>query len=539
MKGGVRLALALIASALLIDLVLIQPNHPNALSWRALRLVPLELPVLLLGLLALGRRATWLALLAALALLLMVLVKLADFGVYTAFARGFDPLADMHLMPAGLNLLSGSIGLVGTLVLGLLLMLALAAMAWLLYRALRLWARTGSRLPASARLLAGAIALVFAGLSAVEIRTALNGWQGWNPPGAAFTSRLAAEHLRDFSRSRAALAEFRVAAETDPWAGRGGLLAQLGGRDVVIAFIESYGRAAYENPLYAARHEKTLAEGEAALRQAGLEARSGWLTSPVMGGQSWLAHGALASGLDVSDQTRYRALLTSPRKTLFTLAQDAGYQSVAVAPAIVMPWPEGPQLGFETVLAAADLGYEGLPFNWVTMPDQYTLAAYERLAPQGAPRMTEIALISSHAPWTPVAKMVPWEAIGDGSIFDAQAVAGPTPGEVWANRDTIRDHYGRALDYSVETVLSWAALPRERPSLLIVLGDHQAAGFVSQKGGMDVPVHLIGPPEAVSLFEGWGWSAGLTPDPALASWPMSAFRDRFLEATSRETEEGS
>ena len=154
MKGGMRLALALIASALLIDLVLIQPNHPNALSWRALRLVPLELPVLLLGLLALGRRATWLALLAALALLLMVLVKLADFGVYTAFARGFDPLADMHLLPAGLNLLSGSIGLVGTLVLGLLLMLALAAMAWLLYRALRLWARTGSRLPASARLMA-------------------------------------------------------------------------------------------------------------------------------------------------------------------------------------------------------------------------------------------------------------------------------------------------------------------------------------------------------------------------------------------------
>ena len=539
MSSGARLALGLVASALLVDLVLIQPNHPNALNWRALRLVPLELPVLLLGLLALGRRATGLAMVAALGLLLMVVVKLADFGVYTAFARGFDPLADMHLMPAGLNLLSGSIGVVGTGLLSLLLALVLAAVAWLLYRALRLWARTGSRLPTSARLLAGAMAIVFAGLSAAEIRTALNGWQGWNPPGAAFTSRLAAEHLRDFNRSRSALAAFRVAAETDPWAGRDGLLAQLGGRDVVIAFVESYGRAAFDNPLYATRHANTLAAGEAALRQAGLEARSGWLTSPVIGGQSWLAHGSLASGLDVSDQTRYRALLTSARETLFSLAQEAGYQSVAVAPAIVMPWPEGPQLGFETVLAAADLGYEGLPFNWVTMPDQYTLAAYERLAPEGAPRMTEIALISSHAPWTPVAEIVPWGSVGDGSVFDAQAVAGPSPGEVWADRDSIRDHYARALDYSVETVLSWAALPRESQPLLIVLGDHQAAGFVSQTGGMDVPVHLIGPPEAVSLFEGWGWSAGLTPDPALASWPMSAFRDRFLEATSREREEGS
>lgn len=538
MSGGARLAVGLIASALLIDLVLIQPNHPSALSWRALRLVPLELPVLLLGLLALGRRAVWLAGIAALALLFMVLVKLADFGVYTAFSRGFDPLADMHLLPAGLHLLSGSIGVAGTLIVGLLLALALAAVAWLLYRALALWARTGSRLPVSLRAVAGAVALVFAGLSAVEIRTALNGWQGWNPPGAAFTARLGAEHLRDFNRSRDALAEFRTAAETDPWASREGLLAQLGGRDVVIVFIESYGRAAYDNPLYAERHAATLAAGEDALAKAGLEARSGWLASPVMGGQSWLAHGALASGLDVSDQTRYRALLASPRKTLFTLAQEAGYESVAVAPAIVMPWPEGPQLGFGTVLAAADLGYQGQPFNWVTMPDQYTLSAYERLAPNGTPLLTEIALISSHAPWTPVAEMVPWAQVGDGRVFDAQASQGPSPGEVWANRDTIRDHYGRALDYSIETVLNWAALPRETPPLLIVLGDHQAAGFVSQRGGMDVPVHMIGPPEAVALFESWDWSRGLTPDPALESWPMSAFRDRFLAATSLEPEGG-
>ncbi|MCA0963930.1 sulfatase-like hydrolase/transferase [Salipiger bermudensis] len=539
MSGGARLALGLFASALLIDLVLIQPNHPAALGWGALRLVPLELPVLLLGLLALGRRATGLALVAALALLVMVLVKLADFGVYTAFARSYDPVADLHLLPAGLHLLSGSIGVLGTALLGALLVLALAAVAWLLFLALALWARTGSRLSRPARLAAGIVALVFAGLSAAEIRTALNGWQGWNPPGAAFTSRLAAEHLRDFRRARTALTAFRLASRTDPWDGQGGLLAQLGGRDVVIVFVESYGRAAYDNPLYAARHAETLASGEAALRQAGLEARSGWLRSPVMGGQSWLAHASLVSGLDVSDQTRYRALLTSDRKTLFTLARQAGYQSVAVAPAIVMPWPEGPQLGFETVLAAADLGYAGLPYNWVTMPDQYTLSAYDRLAPPGAPRLTEIALISSHAPWTPVAEMVPWDAVGDGSVFDAQAVAGPSPGEVWADRDSIRDQYGRALDYSIETVLSWAALPRERQPLLIVLGDHQAAGFVSQHGGMDVPVHLIGPPEAVALFEGWGWSSGLTPDPALQSWPMSAFRDRFLEATSRETEGGS
>ena len=45
--------MALVAGAILLDLVLILPNHPGALTWGALRLVPLELPALLLGLAAL------------------------------------------------------------------------------------------------------------------------------------------------------------------------------------------------------------------------------------------------------------------------------------------------------------------------------------------------------------------------------------------------------------------------------------------------------------------------------------------------------
>lgn len=528
MRGKSFTALAL--SALLIDLVLIQPNHPSALTWAALRMAPLELPVLLLACLALGGRA--LPLLAALALTVMIVVRLADFAVFSAFGRGFDPLADMHMLPSGAQLLTGSVGLAGAIAAGAGLVLLLAGLMALLFLALRVWARLAGRLPGAARLAAGSAALIFALLSAADTRTALNGWTGWNPPGDAFTSRLAAEHLRDFGRSRAALAEFRAAASSDPWQDRAGVLSRLDGRDVVIVFVESYGRAAFDNPLYSERHRATLARGATALAEAGLVARSGWLTSPVIGGQSWLAHGTLAAGLEVNDQTRYRAMLASPRQSLFSLAAGAGYTTAAIAPAIVMPWPEARALGFQTVLDAAGLGYAGQPFNWVTMPDQYTLSAFERLVPRDVPLMAEIALISSHAPWTPVARMIPWEAVGDGSVYDEAAVAGPTPREVWADPDSIRDHYGRALDYSVQTLLSWAALPRAKPPLLIVLGDHQAAGFVSQVGGRDVPVHLIGPPEAVALFDEWAWTEGLEPDAALPPWPMRAFRDRFLEATS-------
>ena len=43
-------------------------------------------------------------------------------------------------------------------------------------------------------------------------------------------------------------------------------------------------------------------------------------------------------------------------------------------------------MGFDRILAAADLGYRGLPFNWVTMPDQFTLAAFDRLVRLDAAR---------------------------------------------------------------------------------------------------------------------------------------------------------
>lgn len=78
MSGTLRLGLALLCSAVLVDLLLILPNHPNALRWPALTVVPLELPVLLLGMLALGGHARPLAFVATVALTLMTALKLAD-----------------------------------------------------------------------------------------------------------------------------------------------------------------------------------------------------------------------------------------------------------------------------------------------------------------------------------------------------------------------------------------------------------------------------------------------------------------------------
>jgi hypothetical protein len=168
------------------------------------------------------------------------------------------------------------------------------------------------------------------------------------------------------------------------------------------------------------------------------------------------------------------------------------------------------------------------------MPDQFTLASFERQVLDPAPRtpvIAEIALISSHAPWTPIPPLLPWDALGDGEVFDPYARAGESPEELWRDPDKVRAQYGLSIDYALRTILSFAARRAETAPLFVILGDHQPASFVSgDPTGRDVPVHLIGPPELLDRIAGWGWAGGLAPDPATPAWPMEDFRDRFLAA---------
>ena len=85
-------------------------------------------------------------------------------------------------------------------------------------------------------------------------------------------------------------------AETgDAFAGVPGadLLTKLRGKDVLLTFVESYGRSAIEDPAMASVIDPVLDDGTRRLQAVGFAARSGFLTSPVHGGGSWMAHATL------------------------------------------------------------------------------------------------------------------------------------------------------------------------------------------------------------------------------------------------------
>jgi hypothetical protein len=312
-------------------------------------------------------------------------------------------------------------------------------------------------------------------------------------------------------------------------------LERLGDVDVLILFVESYGRSALENPLHAPSVGAALADFEGAARAAGFGARSAWLTAPIQGGQSWLAHATLLAGLRIDNQRRYESLLLSDRQTLVGDFRRAGWRTLAVMPATSRPWPEGRFFGFDRVYAEKDLGYAGERFNWVTMPDQYTLAALHRLELGRCDRpaiMAMTALISSHAPWTPIPPVLDWDEVDDGSVFAAHARAGDPPEVVWRDPGRIREQYRRSIDYVLRTLSSYVVAYGRDRTLFVIVGDHQPAWFVAGDGSsFDVPIHLLTrDPAVLDAIADWGWLPGMRPDLGAPVWPMEAFRERFLAA---------
>ena len=142
-------------------------------------------------------------------------------------------------------------------------------------------------------------------------------------------------------------------------------------------------------------------------------------------------------------------------------------------------------------------------------------------------------MVSSHAPWTPVLPMIPWDLVGDGSAFDPYRQEGHPPEELWVDIEQLRRDYARSLDYSLHAATGFAERTVDSGTLLILLGDHQAAPWVTGAVGAAVPVHVISrDPELVEPFLAWGFRPGPLPDPAAPAPGMDAFRDWFVRAFS-------
>jgi hypothetical protein len=493
---------------------------------------------LLVALLALVPTLGWRRALTVSVTFLLVLATLVAFAsvvFQVSLGRPFNLFLDLYLVGAVYQLAVGNVGLPKTIGAFVLLTLALTIGPFVIARLLAPPDPQPERVSAPVWFGPGVALAVFAlCLGLLQILA----------PSASFRTAtpvldLAQEQTEQLRATRAERAGFAAQLENSPesYADVPGLLGRLQGRDVLLTFIESYGMAALEDPDFSEIILPRLQDLSQRMTAAGLHLVSGSLTSPTVGGQSWYAHGTVLSGLWIENQLRYDLLMVDDgRETLVDDFRRAGYRTAAVMPAITMSWPEADRIGYDDVYTRPTIPYRGPPLYWVSMPDQFTLSFVEgtvRPAAGGEPLFVETALLSSHAPWTPVLPIVDWETIGDGSVFDPFRQEGHPPAELWSDVDVLRNDYARSLDYSLQAMIGFAERAVDERTLLIVMGDHQAAPWVTGATGAEVPVHVIArDPAILEPFLDWGFVPGGRPDRAAAAPRMDEFRDWFVRAYS-------
>ncbi len=513
---------------LLVWLALVAPNHPGRLTLGAFARLPLELLVVVVAaaLLPVTPRRV-LAVAAGVVLSVLVIVKVLDIGFFTAFDRPFKPVDDSTYVGIGIETLRDAIGSSSaTLVVAAAALLVLALLAVPVLALLRV-----TRVAAHHR----GWALRSAAVLAVV-------WVALRVAGAPVASSSAAALAVDEVRSVRAGLQDRAALERELAHDRfravpgARLLTGLRGKDVLLVFVESYGRVAVEGSSVAPGVRAVLDRGDAQLREAGFSSRSAFLTSPTFGGLSWLAHSTLQSGIRVDGQRRYDRLVQDDRLTLTSAFKRAGWRAVGVMPANHRAWPEGfSYYRYDAIYDRRNLGYRGPDFGLPPMPDQYSLLALRRrelAARDRSPLFAEVDLISSHAPWTRIPRLLPWEDVGDGSVFGRVPAEESTQASLFGDAERARAAYGRSIEYSLGALFSFVRRYGDDDLVLVVLGDHQPATLVTGQGaGHDVPISVIAhDPEVLDRISGWSWQDGLLPGPRAPVWPMASFRDRFLTA---------
>ncbi|MGW1893283.1 sulfatase [Streptomyces sp. NPDC002004] len=519
------------AATVLVLCAFLLPNSLPYLKPSTFVRLPVEAILAAAALLALRSRARrTVAVLLGLVLGLLTLVKLIDMGFYSILDRPFDLMLDWPLLGDAESAFRDSAGQTAATgaVIGILV-LALGLPVLMVFSVLRL-----TRLMARHRVAATRTTLI---LGTVWMTCAALGVQVIGSPVA---SRNVAALVEDrVGQVRADIkdnAAFAKAAAHDDFARTPSdqLLTGLRGKDVIFAFIESYGRGAVEDPGMAPGVDAVLAKDTERLRAAGYSTRSAWLTSPTFGGGSWLAHSTFMSGLWIKDQQRYRTVTSSSRMSLTDAFKRTGaWRTVGIMPGVRRSWPEAKFYGLDHVYDSHHLGYQGPNFSWSRMPDQYTLSAFQRLEHgkrHDKPLMTEVILTSSHEPWAPLPKTLGWDQVGDGSVYKGIAKAGKDPKQVWKDASQVRTEYGRSIQYSVNSLVSYVEKYGNKNTVLVFLGDHQPAPIVSGvHASRDVPVAIVAhDPAVLDRMSGWKWQSGLKPGPQAPVWRMDTFRDRFL-----------
>ena len=504
--GGVAVAVAL----LLLNLSLTFRNVWPTLAIRPTAELSPDLAVAVLGILLFrrwtGRLSARLLSGAAVVWVLLIAGRYVDVTTRALYGRDVNPYWDLRHVPSvGAMFATVAEPWQMALFLGAAVaapIVAYAAARWCVGRLGRAASELGGR-----RLLgvaAGVVAALFAAEQA-----------GWRPVDRLrFADPVSSAYAREAYELAYEVSGAGVTALGPPPVLRSDL-SRVAGADVLLVFMESYGVVSWERPAFveglAASREQLAAD----IRETGRDVISARVESTTFGGESWLAHISLLSGTEVREDRSNVRLMAQERDTLVTVFQRGGYRALAIAPGLLVPWPEGAFYGFDEIYDHERLDYRGPPFGWWSINDQYALARVDNLEIEPRdrePRFVFFTTITTHAPFTPAPPYQPdWERVLSVQPYDDDELY-----EAWSEQPdwlNLGPSYVRALRYAYATAGGYLRLRADRDLVMILVGDHQPPSLVSGEGASwDVPVHVIaGRPKLLDRLRRRGFAEGLPP----------------------------
>jgi phosphatidylglycerophosphate synthase len=524
------------ASAVLVWAVLVAPDRIFQLTPAAFARIPAELLVLAAVAILLPpwpRRIV--AAVAGILFGLLTLVKILNATFYLEIGRAFNPVFGWLDIPPAVGVVRATVGSTRTTIALVALCLGLILLVGAITAAtIHLTTVAARHRRDTVRALA-ALTAVWALCAGLSLQLVPG-----SPVASTSAAGLVVAQVRSTQGALRDQRRFELALRRpDPEASvpASDLLTGLRGKDVIFDFIESYGQAAVQGTSFSRGVDAVLRQSAASLARSGWSTRSAWITSPGFGGISQLAHSTLQSGLWVNTELRYADLVASHRFTLSDAFGKAGWRTVSDSPEDDPVWPPGTRFyHFDKIYNRFNVDYHGPAFSYASMPDQYTYAALQRneLTPGHKPLMAEIDTVSSHTPWAPLPTMVPWNKVGDGSIFDPMPARSESPITVWRNDSTVRQFFGRSLQYSLETLTSWVTELHDPNLVLIMLGDEQPGSPITRPGAShEVPISIVArDPSVFKKIASWHWQDGLIPGHSAPRELMNAFRNQFLGAFS-------
>jgi len=487
--------LAFVAAVLLLDVSLTFHNiwPTPAISWRGELSVELAAYVLVLIAASRARPMSSIALrVITVVWMLFVLGRYADVTATALFGRDINLYWDLRFIPDVVSLLAKAAH--APLVLGATL--AVVVFAAVLYVVLR-WAHGRVALAAHdsrERLAVAAAAFVVL------------------VPGVHIARPVTFTYARQLGVAVRAMAGSTTVPPSPAMTSN---LAKVKDADVYLIFLESYGAVTFDRPEFARGLARSREAFEKAIHDTNRDVVSAFVESPTFGGNSWLAHISLMSGVEVRDPDVNAMLMAQTRDTIVTNFRRQGYRTIALMPGLWQAWPEGGFYKFDDIYGGERLDYRGPQFGWFDIPDEFALAKFNALeadTPARPPLFMFFPTISTHTPFRPTPPyQADWTRMLTGQPFDQAELDRSFDEQAdWLN---LGPSYVDAMAYTYSTLSGYLRARSDRDFVMILLGDHQPPALVSGEGApWDVPVHVIASrPGVLDALVAKGFRRGLAP----------------------------